>query len=1122
MQRFWDLVIHPILSVIDAKNVVEIGSQSGKNTDKLIKYCAGKSGTLFTIDPEPLFDLKTYEQKYGNTIQFYLELSLNALPKINSYDAILIDGDHNWYTVYNELKIIEQTFEGREFPVVFIHDIHWPYGRRDLYYNPDNIPLGYQQPYKKMGISPSYSSLVEQGGLNPHLNNSIYEHTPKNGVLTAIEDFVKQTSFDLLFYQVPGFHGLGIIINRAQQYLIKPYELYEFSNSLVRDVELQRVMSHIKVIELNKEKKQTVEKTIVLKEQVSKLDQKVKKLEKLLEQKDEYLKRLERENQETHKQFSVQKEQINELNVSITFKSKEIDNLTKMLAKKNTEYIRMEKAANTHLNSVRYKLGDALILASKPSKHTLLLPARMFNLLTEGKKNRIERGQDENIKAEKYKSSEIKPENTKQDRNIDDKMHIKSQSFPKAVDIIIPIYNAFEELVDCINSILKFTDYPEYRILLVNDCSPDNRISAYLQELESRYEHIVVMQNEKNLGFIETVNKGMLYSDRDVILLNSDTRVTRDWLRSMVICAYSKKEIATVTPLSNAAGPFSVPYFNQNQDLPNGYSEHDMAELLAKHSRNDYPSVPTGNGFCMFIKRFVLDQIGVFDQIYGRGYCEENDFCMRVKKYGMMNVIDDSTFIYHKRSVSFGDDKNELLKKNRLILDDRYPNYKSEVDAFLKANPLEHLQVDMRLDMINSNKKEGNHRNLLFVLHKGGGGTPLTNLDLTRQLSREYNCFILISDSMHLELSIVDSETGNERKLKSYYFQRPIQITDFRRDDYEQILINIINKHNINLIHVRHLLGHTFDLPYIANQLNIPLVMSFHDFYFICPTIQLLDNNMRYCGGNCTPGNGTCNYQQKRFPEMPELKHKWVYTWKNNVRDMLNNISYFVTTSEYSKKRYTEVYQELENQDFRVIEHGRDLNNLLDVSELPKPNSKIKIVTFGGINESKGMQLIIDLVKLDRARSNRLELHVLGNTVAKIKDFTIYHGPYERDKLGERLKEIKPNFSVIFSIWPETYCHTLTESWAFGLPPFVSDIGTLRERVLRHKAGWLVDYTDVEKVYKMILQVSDSENEYYRVKDEMKNIRFKDTNTMSNEYNVIYKELLNETNHVKSVSKPTL
>lgn len=216
MHRFWETSIAPALGALKPETIIEIGSDYGLNTVNLLDLC-GKCGCkLHVIDPLPKYDAGEWQRRYGERLAIHQDLSLNVLPRVGRFDAVLIDGDHNWYTVVNELRLIERCSEqqGQPFPLVMVHDIGWPYARRDLYYEPENIPLAYRKPYKRRGMHPASGGLLEEGGYNGHLDNAIYENELQNGVLTAVEDFLAEIGQQVDFLQVPGFHGLGILASR--------------------------------------------------------------------------------------------------------------------------------------------------------------------------------------------------------------------------------------------------------------------------------------------------------------------------------------------------------------------------------------------------------------------------------------------------------------------------------------------------------------------------------------------------------------------------------------------------------------------------------------------------------------------------------------------------------------------------------------------------------------------------------------------------------------------------------------------------------------------------------------------------------------------------------------------
>ena len=166
MNRFWNSIMCPIIKHISAKHIIEVGSDEGTNTKNILNYCVKNNAILTAIDPCPNFNVKDFKRKYREKFNFKKELSLKSLPKLSNYDVILLDGDHNWYTIYNELKIIEKTFlDEKNFPLIFMHDVSWPYARRDMYYNPETIPHEYRQYYEKLGMDPNHDELVSDGGI---------------------------------------------------------------------------------------------------------------------------------------------------------------------------------------------------------------------------------------------------------------------------------------------------------------------------------------------------------------------------------------------------------------------------------------------------------------------------------------------------------------------------------------------------------------------------------------------------------------------------------------------------------------------------------------------------------------------------------------------------------------------------------------------------------------------------------------------------------------------------------------------------------------------------------------------------------------------------------------------
>jgi hypothetical protein len=238
MNKFWKSIIAPLFEIVKPSIILEIGINDGRNTKNILEYCKNNDAKVIAIDPAPKIDVAAWELAYRGYLEFYIAKSLDVIESLPSADIVLLDGDHNWYTVYNELNKIYNM----GLPITLIHDIDWPYGRRDMYYNPSDIPAEYRQPYKLCGISFQLNRL-EKNGFNYHLYHAETEGGECNGVLTAIQDFLRENSqknFELI--KVPGHHGLGILFSR--NYNCKRLE--KFFRELIPNKYLEE---HIKSLE---------------------------------------------------------------------------------------------------------------------------------------------------------------------------------------------------------------------------------------------------------------------------------------------------------------------------------------------------------------------------------------------------------------------------------------------------------------------------------------------------------------------------------------------------------------------------------------------------------------------------------------------------------------------------------------------------------------------------------------------------------------------------------------------------------------------------------------------------------------------------------------------------------
>ena len=217
MFQFWPSVIKPLLEAIKARHVIEIGAGEGRNSRQLAVWARAAEARLDIIDPDPSFDMERLRERFPDNVGLHRQPSLEIVRDLLPADAVLIDGDHNWYTVYHELVAIygaEGPLDARA-PIAICHDVEWPYGRRDLYYCPERIPQEYRQEFHMGGVLPQERGL-SPGGYNPTGNHAAYEGGPRNGVKTAIEDFLENRGDGFQVIWLPMLFGLAVIVPRVR------------------------------------------------------------------------------------------------------------------------------------------------------------------------------------------------------------------------------------------------------------------------------------------------------------------------------------------------------------------------------------------------------------------------------------------------------------------------------------------------------------------------------------------------------------------------------------------------------------------------------------------------------------------------------------------------------------------------------------------------------------------------------------------------------------------------------------------------------------------------------------------------------------------------------------------
>jgi GT2 family glycosyltransferase len=277
----------------------------------------------------------------------------------------------------------------------------------------------------------------------------------------------------------------------------------------------------------------------------------------------------------------------------------------------------------------------------------------------------------------------------------------KTQSDKAKVAVVVPVFNALDDVKQCLASIETST-HPNFHLLVADDAS-DQKVVAWLREYTKNRSYATLIESKENLGYTKNVNRAIAsVGDFDyLILLNSDTIVCENWIEKLLVCYFDDNTVGIAGPLSNTAGWQSVPNLRGDNSLPPHVNVKKLNKFLENNSLHPYyPMSDLVNGFCMCISKKVLTEVGEFDEeSFPRGYGEEDDFCMRARAAGFKNVLATTAYVYHSKSKSFGHSQRiELATASRKVLDKKYgkDGYRILTEAIGKNPMIEAVRNNLR------------------------------------------------------------------------------------------------------------------------------------------------------------------------------------------------------------------------------------------------------------------------------------------------------------------------------------------------------------------------------------------------------------------------------------------
>lgn len=612
---------------------------------------------------------------------------------------------------------------------------------------------------------------------------------------------------------------------------------------------------------------------------------------------------------------------------------------------------------------------------------------------------------------------------------------------PPRVDVVVPVYRGFAESIRCLRSVLLCPTNTPFELVVIDDASPEPELSAALARW-AEAGLFTLLRNPANAGFVATCNRGMrLHEDRDVVLLNADTEVYGDWLDRLERAAHRDARTGTVTPLSNNATIASYPRFLQDNPYPLeiGYAELD--ELTARVNAGEAVETPTGVGFCIYLRRECLREIGVLDEeSFGRGYGEENELCQRAIAAGWHNLIAADVFVHHLGSVSFQGERANRVAHAMRVMDRLYPAYQRDVRAFIEHDPLRAARE--RLDGARLGLR-ARDTNVLLVCHSRGGGAERHLREETRRLQEAAQGVFLLRPVRG---------DGARARLSDHANTVLPNLGDFVLSE-GKALAEFLRTLRIGRIQVHGTIDFEVDAPAhiarLAELAGAALEVMVHDYQAICPRINLADERGRYCAEPDESGCDACLSNNGNRYGLTDIR-----AWRAPQAVLIRAAGRVVVPNADVSERLARYFPD---RAIEVVPHEPSLEGPLPTRRpLVDPTEPLHVVVIGAIGKVKGFDVLLACAREARARGLPLRFSVLGYSMddRRLAEAGVaVSGRYLESEGPAKLAALQPHVVWLPSLWPETYSYTLSMALGAALPVFAFDLGAIGRRLREHDAA---------------------------------------------------------------------
>jgi GT2 family glycosyltransferase/glycosyltransferase involved in cell wall biosynthesis len=604
------------------------------------------------------------------------------------------------------------------------------------------------------------------------------------------------------------------------------------------------------------------------------------------------------------------------------------------------------------------------------------------------------------------------------------------------VDVIIPVYRDLEATRRCITSVLADRAFPLARIIVIDDASSEPGLAAWLRELAAQ-GHVHLIRNRRNAGFAASVNLGIAAAEtHDVVVLHNDTEVFAGWLGRLTALAWSHPRIATVSPFSNAPVILGEAIRADGSPLPDpsliGQAPAVLDEICRTVNTGRSIAIPAAMGFCMYVRRDALRQVGAFETAGSQdGYATAADFCRRASAAGWQHRLACDTFVFREGSAGFRGKAETPARAAKHPISQTHPGDARDDSWHAALAAADPFRFAVTAEMF----RRSGQPVILMISHDLGGGVRRHIDSLVNRYRNTAHVFLLEGTDRGAALSVPSMLNHPVLKLPSD-----------RIDD----LVLALRSANLSRVHIHHLLHVDMDIRKLVHRLGVPFDVTVHDYYAICPQINLLSwPEGLYCG---EPAPAICN---ACIADLSSHGARDILSWRREKAWQFIEADRVICPSGDVAARLVRYGVE---EKAIVSPHEQDTPGDWPVNFPEWSGPALRIVLIGVLANHKGARTVAAVA--EAATPGSIEIHLIGHLEPSFPKPAVRlisaTGKYQEEDLAGLLDRAKPHVFWFPSSAPETYSYTLSSAIASGLPIVATKLGAFPERLAGRPNTWLV------------------------------------------------------------------